>query len=313
MRAGTYGVTERLMAGLVVLGLAVTLAGCDDGATGSDTSNLSLQLTDQPSPDLQRAWVEITEIELQGTAGSTVLMDQSTDLIELTQLVDRTEELVSDVAVSSGEYSQLRIVIGAAAVEAGDKLYSHGGAAGELGMGKDGDLQCPSCTETGIKVNLPDGSLTLETESKIILLDFDVAQSYGRQAGASGMWVLNPLIRTSEIGVTGTVAGTVGAADGVTFPTCGGDGTGVEDFVPELQDPASGDVVASGDVAPDGSYAIQFLNPAEYDTGYSSQVSFENGDVMDFDATASTGTAVVEEGTTTTVDYTVEGATCTSG
>lgn len=306
-------VSKRFMAGLVVLGLAITLAACDDGGTTSgDTSSMSLKLTDAPSPDLENAWVEITEIELQGTNGSTVLLDESTDLIELTALAGTTRDLVSDVAVASGEYSQLRIIVGAAAVEAasGD-VFSRGGAAEQQGLTKTGDLQCPSCSQTGFKVNLPDGSVTLETESKVILLDFDVSETFGQQAGMSGMWVMNPLVRTSEFGVTGTVEGTVSTAEGVSFPTCGGRSTGVEDFFAELDDPDTGDKVAGTQVASDGSYAIQFLDPGDYATDYASPVTIE-GDELSFDASASTDPVTVEEGSTATVDYTINGATCST-
>lgn len=302
--------TKRLSAMCVAAGLVLTLGACD--STSPSSSSLSLQLTDSPG-DLSKAWVQITEIRLQGQSeagpGGVTLLSEPTEMIELTQLANRTEELVADVEVASGTYAQLRIHIGAAAVETdGGDLFSMNGAAANLNQSSDGSLICPSCTQTGIKVDLPGGALQLESESKILMLDFDVTQSFGREAGTSGSWVMNPLIRTSEVQATATVSGEVSLAEGENVPSCGGEGRSVADFVPVLLD--AGDPAASGDVSTDGSYSIDFLEPGTYGVDYEGEIDFDNGDVLSFTASAGKDQVDVESGGEATVDYTISGASC---
>lgn len=63
----------------------------------------------------------------------------------------------------------------------------------------DGVLQTPSFDQSGLKVNLPQGELELEGESTTWLVDFDVAESFGQEAGGSGQWVMNPVITGTAV------------------------------------------------------------------------------------------------------------------
>lgn len=295
--------------------LAVGLGACDSDVSSNDSSSMSLQLTDAPAGDLSEAWVDIGTIAMQGEGGEVVLVEDpegpENGFFELTSLAGTTADLVSDVAVPSGSYGQLRIVIDAAALETDDgDVFSFGGAAEALGKTRTGDLQAPSIPETGVKVNL--GGLTLESEAKILVLDFDVAESFGREAGASNMWVLEPTITSSEVEASGTISGTVSLADGVSVPDCPaeGDERDVSAFVPVAIDAASGDTVASGDVGSDGEYAIDFLAPGDYELGHEPEVTFD-GASLEFTADDPTSVATVESGSEETgFDYTIQDATC---
>lgn len=301
-------VTASLAAALVML-----LAACDDDqATGPGTQpSLTLQLTDAPSAQVERAWVEITAIEIQGTGGTTTLLEESTGLVELTELADETREIVSDRTLEPGQYTQLRVIVGDAALETtGGTVFSKGEAASRLGLSADGSLQCPSCSQTGIKVNLPDGGIDLQTESRLVVLDFDVRQSFGRQAGASGTWVMTPLIVASDAQASGTIVGRLAVDSAASLPTCGDRKTRVTDFVPQAVDPATGEVVKSGSVASDSTYRIRFLSPADYDAEYAGQVTVDSTTAIDFSATADPGQVTVESGQEVTVDYTIDSAAC---
>lgn len=296
--------------------LAVGLGACDSDVSSNDSSSMSLQLTDAPAGDLSEAWVDIGTIAMQGEGGEVVLVENpegpENGFFELTSLAGTTADLVGDVAVPSGSYGQLRIVIDAAALETDDgDVFSFGGAAEALGIddGSVGTLQAPSIPQTGVKVNL--GGLTLESEAKILVLDFDVAESFGREAGASNMWVLEPTITSSELEASGTISGTVSLADGVSIPDCPaeGDERDVSAFVPVAIDPASGDTLASGDVDSEGSYAIDFLEPADYDLGHAPEVTFDGGALV-LEANVSPEAVTVESGSEATADYTITSATC---
>lgn len=294
---------------LIVGGLA--LGGCDDSSS-PDEGSLSLLLTDAPGAGIEHAWVEITGIYLQGEApddqGRLWLLEESTGLIDLTTLADATLELVKDVVVTPGTYSQLRVIIGEAVIETDDgKVYTKPGSGHPEGEQPDGFLECPSCTENGIKVNLPGGAVTIEDDAKILVLDFDVTQSFGREAGLSSVWVMNPLINGSDFEASGTISGTVSLAEGLSLPVCGGDAeASLSDFVPMA---SSADVEKSGNVDAEGTYKISFVEPGDWDLSYAAEVTFDNGETLSFSADHP-ATVSVGSGAVASADFTVTEAGC---
>ncbi len=316
----------RLILPLLVLPLFVV--ACDDDPIGSQSAEVSLALTDNPG-DVDSVWVEIGEIYLQGGGedGRVPLLTEAEadglGLIELTRLAGRTLDLVSDVEVDPGNYGQLRFVIDGAVLESEDGDVFTFNADHPHGATATGSLNCPSCTQTGIKVLLPGEVGELEAGAHIIVLDFDVSQSFGREAGMSEMWVMNPVIRASEIGFSGAVTGTVDVERDdagealVTIPQCPeGTDRDITTFIPvataqTLTDDAGDPVEATTSVDGDGSFAFPFLTPDDYDMGYVVDVAF-NGDTLTFGADAP-GVVTVESGTEIAVSYTITSATCTEG
>lgn len=301
------------LAGIAVAG-TVALAACGDGTGPGTQPTMSVQLTDAPTGELANAWVEISKIEVVGTGGPVTLTTESSGLVDLLTLANTTTDLVSDVEIEPGTYTQVRVHVGAAAVQTEEgEVFSKDGAAEELDLTATGTLICPSCEETGIKVNIAQGGITLESESKVLLLDFDARQSFGRQAGMSGNWVMMPLIRAAEITATGSVSGTVSLDDGVTIPECpAGTGRSVEDFVPQLEQ--SGEVESSGIVDSDGSWSAGFVAPGTYDAGYAESVDVGGNSTLEFTADPSDSQVTVESGQDASLDYTITAASCaTSG
>jgi len=305
-----------LLAGIALIG-----AACDDGS-GPQIANVSLALTDAPG-DVDSVWVEISEIYLQGTGGQTTLLaeDDAADLglIELTQLAGTTLDLVSDVAIDAGNYGQLRVVVDGAVLETeGGEVFTFN-AEHPHGAPSTGALTCPSCSETGIKVLLPGEVANLEAGAHIIVLDFDVSQSFGHGTGG-GDWVMHPVIHGVEIEFSGAVTGTVDVArDGegnplVTIPECpAGTPRGLSAFVPvavaeTLTDDLGDPLEATTSVDEDGSFAFQYLHPDDYDLGYATDVEVD-GSTLTFVATAP-GIVDVTDGGSVEVAYTITAATC---
>ena len=204
------------------LSLAASLLGLLAACGGNDTGRVSLLLTDA-SGTLQAAVVTITEIDLVGSGGTTVLSTARTTTNLLT-LANDTMKLVDAAVVPAGTYSQLRFVISGGYVEVpqGDGstiVYAssptYEGLPAEAVVG--GTLQMPSYGQSGLKVDLP-GGLTVGTGAKIVLVDFDVGQSFGQLAGGSGMWVMHPVMTATELELSGTVNVTLALAPGVTLP-----------------------------------------------------------------------------------------------
>src|SRR5688572_18177405 len=84
------------------------------------------------------------------------------------------------------------------------------------GVTATGELQMPSFAQSGLKVNMAEGSLELSGDQEILLVDFDVRQSFGHDA-AGDRWVMHPVITGGELGATGGVHVTIRNGTGVTF------------------------------------------------------------------------------------------------
>lgn len=191
------------------LALVLTVAACDS-ATGPRTGMVSLYLTDAPG-DVQAAVVTIEEIYLAGGGDSTdrVVLRDIPFTTDLLTLVDSTHLLIDETEIPADTYGQLRFVISGAYLqvegEAGEsRIYASSPTYAGLPAGAvvTGSLQMPSLAQSGLKVNLPGDALVVAADGSVsLVVDFDVAQSFGKLAGGSGQWVMSPVI-TGTIPVT---------------------------------------------------------------------------------------------------------------
>ena len=191
--------------------VALTLASCSD-STAPEAGRLSLLLTDAPG-DVRTAVVTISQIYLQGSddedappqSGRIVLREEDVT-VDLLTLEDEMMSLVEDVEIPGGRYAQLRFVItgGYIDVEQADgslKLYASSPTYAGIPEDKQvhGTLIMPSFAQSGLKVSLPGDQLVVDGDTQTLLVDFDVSQSFGQQAGASGSWVMHPVIQATEV------------------------------------------------------------------------------------------------------------------
>lgn len=183
----------------IVIGLALGLTACD-GQGPNGTTSFSVMLKDAPG-DVQRAVVTISEVDLVGSAGVQVLT-QAPATVDLLTLAASTMPLVQDVEVPSGTYEQLRFKITGACLAVddgagGSTVYATNGYdSTPCGGAATGTLQAPSFGQSGLKVTLAGSALQLTVPEKIILVDFDVSQSFGHEASG---WVMHPVVTGGEI------------------------------------------------------------------------------------------------------------------
>jgi hypothetical protein len=187
--------------------LAILTAGCADGmAPGAGgPATLTIHLKDAQG-DVQAAVVTISEVYLQGTGGRVVVLN-TPYTVDLAMLTTTSTVMLSDVPLEAGTYSQLRFVVTGAylAVDdgnGGSRIYASSPDYAELPAGAtvDGALQLPSYSTSGLKVVLPGGGLHVPASANVsLLVDFDVAQSFGQAAGQSGQWVMHPVITATDI------------------------------------------------------------------------------------------------------------------
>ena len=279
---------------------ALGLGACDDNPTGGDEAgSMTLLLTDAPG-DFARAIVTIERIELlrndeaenDSTEGDNdgnriVLRDVAWtgDLLELANDVD---EIVSEITVPGGSYSQLRFIIsgGCIEVEGEDGETSVYASDDYMECGAaDGDLQMPSFRSSGLKVNLPSG-FDFDGDHRIVLVDFDVSESFGHQAGNSGKWVMHPVIRATEVVMSGNLDVSLIVADSVELPRT----LTADSFMIQLDDePAIAvvDGVASFGFLLPGTYSVDVVMPdsVTVTTDPTLPLSIEVGSADDADAT----------------------------
>lgn len=213
----------RLAAGALAL-----VAGCGGSSTGDGNGRVTVLLTDAPAT-FKAAVVTITKITLQGSGGETVLSSTKTTTNLLT-LANDAAKLVDAAVVKPGTYTELRFYISGgyvevpAAIGSATEIYASSSTYEGLPPGATvtGQLKMPSFAQSGLKIDLPGDALVIKAESKLLLIDFDVAQSFGHEAGNSGSWVMHPVVKGAEITVSGNVVTTLKAGTGVTLPKIGG-------------------------------------------------------------------------------------------
>lgn len=259
--------------------LALVLAACGGSQSASSTSGtngFTVLLKDAPA-NFSAAVVTISEIDLVGSSGTLVLSTAKTTT-DLLKLSNDTATLVKDAVVPPGTYTQLRFVITGGYIDVDGVIYAsspdYEGLPPEATVG--GKLQMPSYGQSGLKIDLPGGGMNLGTEQKIVVVDFDVSQSFGHVAGNSGMWVMHPVVKATDIVMTGTLDVTLGLGSlpeggtlvlpaglsladfsAVVTPAAGGDSVTLQ-----LADDGTGTIGATFKYLAPGDYTVTLVAPA---------------------------------------------------
>jgi len=250
----------------------LTLTGCGDSLTPSGTTALSVMLKDAPG-DVQAAVVTVSEIDLVGAHGVQALT-QTPATVDLLTLAASAMTLVQDAAVPSGTYTALRFKITGACirVDNGDQTNSiyatTGYDATPCGGPADGTLQAPSFAESGLKVTMAGDALAITGSQKILLVDFNVEQSFGHETGGSGGWVMHPVVTGGDVQSTGSVRASVQLGSGITLPPINNIATTLAQFSSVLVANTSDTiaVVPLTDLDNDGAFTADFnyITPGDY-------------------------------------------------
>jgi len=323
-----------LRGALPLLLLPLVAIACDDSPTGESgteptgNARLSVHLTDAPG-DVDSVWVQASDVVLVGDDGQISLLDEPTGLLNLLALEDSATSLAENVEVEPGTYGQLRFILGGAVLETeGGDVYVQGDVEHPHGMDRTGELHCPSCAQTGIKLAFRGGLTLGEEEERDVLLDFDVSQSFGRQAGRSGRWIMRPVIHVrvdddgdEEAEAAGEIGGTVSPGtdaedEPVQIPECGGEERTLESFVPTattttVTDDEDAPLTFTGEVDEDGEFEIEVLEEDTYDLGFEAETVFESEKlVWEAEVDPEQATIDAESDEVEDVAYTVTAVSC---
>jgi hypothetical protein len=305
---------------LPVLSALLLLGACSDSASGpgEGTATLDVLLTDAPG-DVDEFWVQILEAYLQGETGRVEILpfDDTRPLVELTSLAGASMPLASGVVLDPTTVSQLRVVIGQAAIVTMDgEIYSKDGGLppGASPGDESGTLRCPSCGSSGYKINLPDGAITVDPGPNEVVVDFDASQTLAHGAGGSGGWIMHPVLNGMDTDQTGSVQAKIALAPGLVVPDCPpGEPRSLSDFritaVARILDNGSGEplrLIGRSDA--DGDLTIVWVPPDLWDV---------DGEELTFDkhrlafSLRGPTSLLVTEGDMTQVDLVIDAATCT--
>ncbi|HEX8908088.1 MAG TPA: DUF4382 domain-containing protein [Anaeromyxobacteraceae bacterium] len=285
------------------LTLAASLALFAVGCGGGQTGKVSLLLKDAPA-NFSAAVVTISEIDLVGSGGTTVLSTTKTTT-NLLNLANDTAKLVDGVDVPVGTYTQLRFVITGGYIDVGGVIYASSPTYEGLPQGATvgGELRMPSYGQSGLKVDLPGGAVTVGTAGKVLLVDFNVSQSFGQDAGASGAWVMHPVMQATAFEMSGTVDVTLKLAPGVALPSP----TTLADFKAVLTPAGATDGTSLPLVTTTtaGTYGVSFkyLFPGTYTLTFTAPagVAFTTSPMIPANVTVTSGQATAEDFVITSV------------
>lgn len=261
---------NRITTALVAM-IALAGAACSDSMAGG-SGKVSVLLTDAPG-DLVRAVVTIDQVYLQPGAeegAQRVILRDDDVTVDLLTLANETASLVSETVVPAGSYQQLRFVISGGYIEVENadgstSIYATSPTYAGLPAGEtvDGELRMPSFARSGLKVTMPNGGMMVGGGTKIMLVDFDVAQSFGHAAGNSGAWVMSPVLHATEVAQSASVTVTLTRPSTLTLPT----GVAMTDFKAVLKNSAgSNEELAFTDANADGVFeaTYAFVLPGTY-------------------------------------------------
>lgn len=293
---------NRALSAAAIAALLGMATACSDG-----TGRITVKLTDATGP-FEAAVVTISKISLQGEGGETVLMGEPAT-VDLLTLANQTATLLEDVVVPTGRYTELRFQItgGYVKLASTGEIFASSPTYEGLPEGATvaGLLKMPSYGQSGLKVTLPGDALVVQAESKVLLVDFDVAQSFGHEAGGSGSWVMHPVVRGADITLSGNVVATLRLAPGVTLPTVNGTPVTLALFSAVLKNEGgSAETLPFADAGGGVFMAtFQFLLPGSYtvDVTGPAGVTFETTPAHPLSLT-------VGEGTDAHADFTVTSA-----
>ncbi len=239
------------------LACALLLAACGD-ATGVHTpGNLGILITDAPG-DFERAIVEIDRVELVPESGPTLVLREEPFVVDLLTLSNDVATLVEQTPVPAGSYTHLRFVIPSACIEVeGEEeeleVFATEGFA-DCGGEADGSLLNPAISEGSITVSLPPGGIEINGDSRVLLVDFDVSESFSVDSGAPESWQMSPVIRAEDVSAASSITARLSASDAALLAAAGGS---LADFQARLASEER--PVAFTDPDGDGVYSATFL------------------------------------------------------
>ncbi|MBX2969993.1 MAG: DUF4382 domain-containing protein [Cyclobacteriaceae bacterium] len=231
---------------------AVMLISCSEDGRNA---RLEIRLTDAPG-DYEEVNIDIQGVQVHAASEDNgsgwKSLDITPGVYNLLELTNGLDTLLGVIELPAGRISQVRLILGN-----NNTLKINGETKA---------LTTPSAQQSGLKLNVH--ADLVEGITYTLLLDFDAARSIVK-AGASGKYLLKPVIRTITEATSGAVAGTVSEP---------------------LSKPAVYAIIANDTLGTtfandEGKFMIKGLQPGTYTISFSPATGYSIEDIADVDVT----------------------------
>lgn len=194
---------RRLMFLLPGVFAALFLAACGGGGGGGTAmGSVNVHLTDAPSCGYEHVYITVDHIEISSNGNSWATIPVSSSVaqpIDLPNLTNGVLVTLGQAPIPAGTYQQVRLV-----------LKANGGSAPFAnslvltGSTTPIALTTPSAQQSGYKIL---GPFTVQAGTTTdLVLDFNACKSIV-VAGASGKYLLKPVVTATAQAVSGTISG----------------------------------------------------------------------------------------------------------
>lgn len=169
------------------------------GRSGSNMSRLTIGITDAPVSNATEVWVQFNGLSIKPVDANAIDFNFTEPMeVNLLNLYgNRSEILISNEAVPSGEYEWIRLNVAAV----------HDGVMDSYVRLNDGalhELEVPSGSNSGLRIN---NVGNLQSNNQVSLtIDFDLSKS---MVEASGSYYLKPVLRLVDNSLAGSISGVI--------------------------------------------------------------------------------------------------------
>lgn len=190
----------RKITAMLIVAMAVTMLYSCDNDSDSDAdgkARVKVSMTDAPG-DYKNVFIDVQDVKVKSDIsadeeGWVSLSGVESGIYDLLTLTGGVTQMLANSEMEPGTLGQIRLILGT------DNSIV-------LNDGTEVPLATPSAQESGLKLQV---NQELEAGKEYdFLLDFDVDQSIVK-AGASGNYILKPVIRLVNVEATGTIKGEV--------------------------------------------------------------------------------------------------------
>jgi uncharacterized protein DUF4382 len=272
------------------------LNGCGNGNGTSDSSFLSLGVTDAPvGTDVTNVFVQFHGVEVHGPQGTTTINFTTPKQIDLlAQTGNIAAPLLTNAELPAGQYEWIRLLVDTDGTDDTFLINSTG----------HHELTIPSGAETGLK--LVQGFTLAQGAHANFTIDFNVAHSLVSNANG---FILKPALRLVDNEQVGTLSGKVDGA--LTAAHCTGTDMGaVYVYTGTITTPtdisgAATDPITTAKVATDGTgkYMVGFLAAGSYTAAWTCDASKDDPTVVNTLAFFGVQSFTITANTTTTVNF----------
>lgn len=281
--------TKRITRFALALAAAAGLAACDS-TSGTQTGQLTVQLTDAPFPYESVSRVDVWVVRIDARVADADEADAAADVdddtdgdidtdtdgadraggwvtiaspnrsINLLELRNGTTTNLGEATLPTGRYSGFRLIL-----NTDESSVTLNDAAHTVLDGANGGIKFPSAHRTGIKVNLAE-PIDVTEGGTVMVIDFDVANSFvlrGNDIHNNGL-LFKPVLRATARDITGSVSGTVrkDSPTGELVPNAT-----VQALKPGtvVTDTVTANILSSTVTDANGAFKFAFLLPGTYE------------------------------------------------